>query len=119
MRHSGSFTTKLAMAIARKVIGDAVELRPEVVQSAVHRALQLVKARERVTVFVHPEDLDNVRAAEADWLAQLERARSLQFEADGRLKRGGCRIETEFGEVTAEIDQQIATLENALGLGDV
>ena len=50
----------LALCIAEKVVGGALAVEPERVLEAVRGALRALVERERVTVLVHPDDLELV-----------------------------------------------------------
>ena len=105
---------RLAVAVARRIVGDAVRVEEELVLDTVRRALRHVVEKESVVLRVNPEDLRIVREHESDWLAVLEGTRSLDIVEDGRVRRGGCLVETEAGNVEAQIEKQLATIERAL-----
>lgn len=105
---------RLAVAIARRVVGDIVAVKEDVVLETVRRALGYVVEKERVTVRVNPEDLRTVREHQSEWLDLVEGTRSLNIEEDERIRKGGCLVETETGNVEAQIEKQLQTLERVL-----
>ncbi|MBN1826866.1 MAG: hypothetical protein JW958_11425 [Candidatus Eisenbacteria bacterium] len=105
---------RLAVAVARRIVGDAVQVDEALVLETVRRALRLVTEKESVVLRVNPEDLKIVREHGSDWLAILEGTRSLEIVEDGRVRRGGCLVETEAGNVEAQLEKQLQTLEKAL-----
>ena len=70
--------------------------------------------KEKVVVRVHPNDLKTVREHRSEWLSMLEGTRSLEIVEDERISAGGCLVETEAGNVEAQIERQIKVLERAL-----
>lgn len=96
----------LALALAEKVLGAAVEVRPEVVVDVVEGSLRRLVERERVVVLVHPDDVELVRAA-ADSLGSLGAVERLDVQAERRVQRGGAMLRTQAGEIDARIGSQL------------
>jgi flagellar assembly protein FliH len=65
-------------------------------------------------VHVHPSDLQLVEQHASGWAGLTPRARTVRFQADPHVGRGGCVVETESGHVIADLDEQLRTLEAAL-----
>lgn len=114
LKSSEETVVRLAVAIARRIVGEAVEVNDEIVLEAIRRALKHVVDKENVAVRVNPRDLKIVREHRSDWLGIVEGTRSLEIEEDERIHPGGCLVETEGGNVEAQIGKQIQTLEKAL-----
>lgn len=105
---------RLAVAVARRIVGDAVRLDDQVVLTTVRRALQHAAEAQRVVVQVHPSELQLVEQHASGWAGLVPRARAVRFQADPRVGPGGCVVETETGQVIAELEEQLRTLESAL-----
>jgi flagellar assembly protein FliH len=114
LKSSEGTVLKLAIALARKIIGDAVTIDETIVLDTVRRALRHVVEKETVIVRVNPEDLKIVREHRSEWISIVEGTRALEIEEDERIRRGGCLVETESGSVEAQIEKQIQTLGRAL-----
>jgi flagellar assembly protein FliH len=114
LKSSEETVLRLALAVARRVTLEAIEVNEEVVLGTVRSALRHIIDKENVTIRVNPEDLKIVREHSSEWLGIAEGTRSLEIEEDERIRRGGCLVETEAGNVEAQIDKQIQTLEKAL-----
>ncbi len=114
LKSSEETLVRLAVAVAKKIIGDAVQIQEDAVLETVRNALRHVQEKENVVVRVHPEDLKIVREHRSEWLSIVEGSGSLDIEEDERVRRGGCLVETEAGNVEAQIDKQIQTLERML-----
>jgi flagellar assembly protein FliH len=105
--HAEAAAVELAIAIAEKVIGGAVEARPEVVLDVVAGALLRTTARAHLVIEVNPEEFELVRDA-ADQLAdRLGGVRRLDVVSERRVARGGCLVRTEEGEIDARVDSQL------------
>jgi flagellar biosynthesis/type III secretory pathway protein FliH len=101
---------KLALAIARRVIGREVSLDQDLLLAIARVALERLGESARITVRLHPDDFEATAAARA---AQWS-SRSVEVVADPIVGRGGCRIESEFGLIDAGIDAQIQEIARAL-----
>jgi len=94
----------LALFLAEKVIGGALAVQPERVVEAVRGALRGIVERERVTVLVHPEDLELVRDAMDDVRASLGGIEHCEVQAERRVSRGGAVVRTPEGDVDARVE---------------
>ena len=104
MRGLEAELVKLVVEAARTVIGARAESDRELVVATVERALERAGRQSVVRIRVHPRDRDIVVAmvgeghgAEAGW----------EVAADGTIGVGGCRIDTEAGDVDARLDAQL------------
>ena len=97
----------LAFRVAEKVLGAAVEVEPERVVDVVRGALRRIVERGRVTVLVHPDDLDLVRAAGTDLVTELGGIEHLEVQAERRVSRGGAVVHTPDGDVDATLSTKL------------
>ena len=109
----------LALFLAEKVVGGALAVQPELVVEAVRGALRGIVERERVTVLVHPEDLEMVREAMDDVRASLGGIEHCEVQAERRVSRGGAVVRTPDGDVDARVETKLQrareVVEAALG----
>lgn len=110
-------SAELAIELAEKVIGAALEVRPELVLEVVRGALRrLAEPRESV-LLVHPEDVTAVGEAVAK--LESEHGAPLRVRAERRVPRGGCVVRSQAGEIDARIGEQLqrarAVVEAELG----
>lgn len=94
----------LAMFVAEKVVLGAITVQPERVVAAVRGALRGIVDRERVTVLVHPEDLELVRDAMDELRTTLGGIEHCEVQAERRVGRGGAIVRTQDGDVDARVD---------------
>jgi len=105
---------ELAFALAKKIIGDELQTRPEAIQAVVGKALQQALGCDKIKLRVHPDDLSYLEAVQSDWRARLSGDVEFSVRADESVERGGCLIETEQGTLDAQISSQLATLHSGL-----
>jgi type III secretion protein L len=103
----------LAIAIARKVLGDELAARPGAVVDLAARALHEARERREVTLRVHPADAPAVRNG-GDALGAILRRAPLCVREDPGVAAGSVLVETEAGRVDARIETQLAHLARAL-----
>ena len=103
---------QLGLAVARKLVGAALRVQPELVQASVEEALRHVAQQQApVRVVVHPEDAAMVRVH----LEVSPRAGAWSIKEDAGIARGGCRIESATGEIDATLAQRWERVTAALG----
>jgi flagellar assembly protein FliH len=100
----------LAFQIARRIIGQELELKPENVTAVVRGALEQVLDCDRVRLRVHPADFSHLRTVEEELKATLGASVQFELRSDNEVERGGCLIETEKGTLDARIASQLETL---------
>ena len=106
-------TVRLALAIAKKVIGYEAENGPGI-HHALKAAMKKVVDPRHLTVKLNPQDIDAVNGFKQELLLADDFGAHLCFEADETIQRGGCMIETRLGDLDARIDQQIKIIEDLL-----
>lgn len=99
----------LVFALAEKIIQREAERAPFVGET-IARALLRLPQRERVIVRVNPEECALVREMKEDLFRRVDGLEFLEVKEDPRVARGGCIVETQFGNVDARIETQIAIL---------
>ena len=106
-------TVRLALAIAKKIIGDESQ-QGSIIGHVVKSALNKVADPRRLTVRLNPKDIDTVKRLKGDAFLFDDLGAELRLEADKTIQRGGCMIETNLGDVDARIDQQLKIIEEQL-----
>lgn len=96
---------ELALQIAEKVLGVAIELRPELLLEVTRGALRRLSEPVEATLLVNPEDAKRARAALAELSA--EHGAELTVREERRVERGGCLVRTRAGEVDARVGAQL------------
>jgi len=104
----------LAVAIARRILGQEIARDQTAVLPIVQAALTKVRDQEQITVRVNPENYEAVLAARLQLQASLTRDNALTVAADSSLAQGDCVLETPYGKVDARIDTQLELVKTAL-----
>jgi flagellar assembly protein FliH len=104
----------LVLLITRKVIKVISENQRDVIISNVVEALRKVKAKGNITIKVNLADLKLATEHKQDFIALMEGVKTINIVEDSSVDKGGCIIETDFGEIDARIASQLAELENRI-----
>jgi len=104
----------LVLMIARKVIKVISENQENVIISNVVQALRKVKSKGTCLIRVNMDDLALATEHKQDFIKLVEGAKDIQILEDTTVDKGGCIIETDFGEIDARISSQLAELENKI-----
>lgn len=105
---------RFALAVAAKVVKREVTLDKEVIIRQIHEAVRRVAGVESVKLRLNPQDEAIVRERRSELLGATDSVRDLILEADDKVERGGCILETPSGNVDARWSTQLDQIEAAL-----
>ena len=98
---------ELALALAGKILAGSLQARPGLVAEVVQGALRRASDRRRITVLLHPSDLETVAAAIGDLQTQVSGIELCDLQSDPRIAPGGVIVRTTEGEVDASVATQL------------
>ncbi|MDR0465531.1 MAG: flagellar assembly protein FliH [Treponema sp.] len=104
----------LVLLISRKIIKVITENQRDVIIANVIEALRKVKAKGSVIIRLNLADVELVTEHKQDFINQIESVNTIHVMEDSSVDKGGCIIETDFGEIDARISSQLAELENRI-----
>ncbi len=106
---------ELAIALARKMVTQALKLNPELIIPIVQEAIRnLPNAMQHPRLFLHPEDAKLVLAHLSDQLEQDQWC----IREDEQLSRGGCRIEASGSEINGGLEVRWQRVLSTIGQSD-
>jgi flagellar biosynthesis/type III secretory pathway protein FliH len=105
---------ELAVGIAERIIGRRISVEPEIVADIIREAMSHIIGGETVILKVSEEDLDLVNAQYEKLLVLSGSAHEFRVEADRRLRRGDCLVETEGGLIDAVLASRLDYLTEEL-----
>jgi flagellar assembly protein FliH len=105
---------ELALQVAERVVAGTIAVAPERLLDVVRGALRTIIERERVTLLVHPEDLDLMREGVAEVTGALGGIEHIEVQEERRVARGGAILRTRVGEVDARIETKLARVRSAV-----
>ncbi|HET6266716.1 MAG TPA: type III secretion system stator protein SctL [Acidobacteriota bacterium] len=104
----------LAVKIAEKIVGKALEMDPELINDIVSQAIRTLRQQKNVNIRCHEDDLGILKKNEKEFLELLGKSGVITFTVDSKIQRGGCMIESEIGVVDARLETQLKTLQKIL-----
>ncbi|MEA1910684.1 MAG: flagellar assembly protein FliH [Spirochaetota bacterium] len=104
----------LVIMIAKKVVKVISENQKNVVVNNVIQALRKLKSRGEVLVKVNIADVELTSDHIKDFMRMVENIRSVTVVEDSTVDKGGCIIETDFGEIDARISSQLHEIEEKI-----
>jgi flagellar biosynthesis/type III secretory pathway protein FliH len=108
---------RLSVAVARKLLGRALDEWPELSVELVARSLRELGSARRVTLRVAPNSVAGVEAALQRLAAQASEGVQLTVEADDALAEGDVILDSELGRIDARLDVQYERIVAALTEG--
>ncbi|ETR74186.1 MAG: flagellar assembly protein FliH [Candidatus Magnetoglobus multicellularis str. Araruama] len=104
----------LIKEIAKKVVHVEAKIDDRVILKNIYKAFEILSDRVEVKLNINPEDLDFVNENRPEFFSNVKGLQSISIEADSDVERGGCFIETEYGNVDARIQTQLERVESSL-----
>ena len=86
----------------------------ELMGKVVRQSLALVRGQKQVVLRVSPLDEEAIKARLADILREYSSISFVDVQADGRLARGACVLESDMGIIDAGVETQIQAIVNTL-----
>jgi type III secretion system HrpE/YscL family protein len=104
----------IAMQAARRLLGEELTLRPQLVAHSVRPLLARLRRARQVTLRVHPDDRAAIDAMLERFAGSDALPGSLHVETDPAIERGGCVLISDIGTLDARVETQIDALTRAL-----
>jgi flagellar assembly protein FliH len=106
--HEGQMV-RFLLAVARKVLKQDFPRAEGTVTETLREAIRQVEERKKIRIHLHPQDYDFLRAHPecVPFSLNEENPEGAKMVADPALLRGGCRIETPFGDIDATLESQL------------
>lgn len=105
---------RLVMAVSEQVIRREVAVDPQVIVNIIENALQSSVRADHYRVRVNPDDLEKVSERKPLFLASISGLKNLSIESDSSISPGGCRVDSDLGEVDATLETQLEAIQQAL-----
>lgn len=113
-RNSGKDMLRMVMAISEQVIRTSLDVQPEIVLGVIENALRASVQADNYRIRVSQQDLELVNQQKPLFLASISGLKNISIDADPTITAGGCRVESDFGDVDATIETQLEEIHKAL-----
>ncbi|WP_413289006.1 FliH/SctL family protein [Bdellovibrio sp. HCB337] len=105
---------KLVFQIANKIARVEVEKNDQSLLEVLRGAVTLAQDEENITVRVATEQHEFVEELKKQSGRQFEFLKKIKFEPSDEITKGGCIVETNYGEVDARVEQRVESLWSTL-----
>jgi len=104
----------VAAAIASRAIRRELPHMPEVPLVLVREALELAAGSPRIRIRLNPADHAALGSGVQTLAKELAPLGPTEIVADDQVTAGGCRVETQFGQIDQQIETQLRRIEEEL-----
>lgn len=105
---------KLIGLTVDKIVYGHVTLDTDVVKKSVLDAFCLLTEPESAVIYVNNEDYEHIDAVKDDFFKEITALKQVSIISDPSVSRGGCRIESESGEVDATLEARLETVKKCI-----
>lgn len=100
---------RFLLTLARRVLRQEFPHAEETVAETLREAIQQVEERNKFQIRLHPKDYEFLKAhpERLPFPLNEENPEGAKLVADPSLRRGGCLIETPFGDIDATLESQL------------
>lgn len=100
----------IAVALAERLLGEALDLAPERIAALAAVALEEARGARRAVIRAHPIDAEALRRLSTSGLE----ARSISVQDDEAMPRGSMEMHTDVGIITARLPARLQKLAAAV-----
>ena len=105
---------ELIFSITEKIINYKINSDETIVRETILKALRLAPEKGKIILRVNPEDFGYIEKVKPDFFAKFKELKSIKIVSDSSIDRGGCLLETQYGEVDARITTQLEKIFQSL-----
>ncbi len=98
---------EIVFAIAKKVIHTQLHFEEKAVRGPILSVLELTVGKSEINLKLNPEDLDYVESLRPELFSKFQSLKTIMITSDPAIKRGGCKLESDTGDIDATIETQL------------
>ena len=114
IEQSESQILELIFTIAKKIIHHQAGSDEKAVRDTILKAIHLATEKSKVTLRVNPENFDYIEKLKPEILTKFKELKSIMVTSDPSITKGGCLLETPYGDVDASIETQLEKIYQCL-----
>jgi flagellar assembly protein FliH len=105
---------EVSIAVAEKIVREKVDKNEDYILKSLHFILMTIPQIRKLIIYLNPEDYQaiNIKKGQLDDI--FNRYEEVKIVDDKRVERGGVVVETENGNIDAQISSQIDKLSKEL-----
>jgi len=104
----------LTFAIAKKIIHREIATDESAIKDTILNALSFAVEKSKIILKINPEDLDYVEKLRTLFFAEVKDLKSISITSDPSITRGGCFLETPYGDIDSSVETQLEEVYQSL-----
>lgn len=108
---------ELSIAIAKKIVGNEININKNVVKKIVNEALKKVDGHENIKIKINPDEMQILHENRIELKDAVDCLKDIEIIGDASVSCGGCIVETNIGDIDARIEKQFKVIEDAFKIG--
>jgi flagellar assembly protein FliH len=105
---------ELVFSIAQKIIHKKIEEDDKIIKEAVIEAMHSVTEKSQIVIKVNPEDYDTIENMKPEFFRTSKDLKSIVVTPDLSVNRGGCLLETPYGDIDASVEARLDKIHQSL-----
>lgn len=105
---------ELVFSIAQKIIYKKIEEDDKIIREVVLESMHSVTEKSQVTIKINPEDFDLVENMKPELFRTFKETKSILVTPDLSVGRGGCLLETPYGDIDASVEARLDKIHQCL-----
>lgn len=97
---------ELAISLANRVICHEVRIHKDIVLGVIRAATKKILGRKQITIRINPEDMEYVLQNKPKFKDEFKDIQQVSFKEDASINKGGCIIDTEYGSISAVLEEE-------------
>jgi flagellar assembly protein FliH len=104
----------LVFSIAEKIIHKKIDEDDKIIKKAVIEAMHAVTEKSQIVIKVNPDDFDTIENMKPDFFKTFKDLKSIVVNPDLSVSRGGCLLETPYGDIDASVEARLDKIHQSL-----
>lgn len=109
-----SHLIQLVFQMATRLAYKEIRMDDEIALQVLRRSIEMAQIDEQVNVLVSPEQFDFFEELKKDNKREYEFLKKVNLQAAVEVSKGGCVVQTNYGEIDARTEERVAKLWEAL-----
>lgn len=97
---------ELSLSLASRVISQEVRTQKDLILGVIKTATKKILGREQIVIRINPEDMQFVLQNKPKFKDEFKDIKQVSFKEDTSIGKGGCVIDTEYGSISAILDEE-------------
>lgn len=107
LKQNEAILMKLIFQVAKRIAMHEISLQQDQVVQLLSEIMLEVQSADSVIIKMNPADLGFIEGLRAKNVKDVEKLDRVKLQAHPGLTKGGCLVETNYGEIDATVEQRV------------